>query len=353
MCPIWGSTPRKQTFFVLNTQIKTNMQSSFDVNDTVLLTKLTIIWPTIRPKRSIKLSFWSYERMKIDCRRCLNNAPKMPSAVFNLAVTTKWASTVCVWWRCCTLCYLVHARDIFFKHVGKDSKLAREIDILTMLHGRLHCRQSNREWPNTRFPSGIRAGKQDGKKHTGIILGLLTAICSGKGQKLLETRPKCRESGVIKDWIMLLETLLDWEAWLTSPKMMKPDVQKAKTEHRYIMCSTQKVAVRQTAMGLKLIKFHGVFHMTDDVHNFSVPLEYDTGCNKNHQIPAKKTSMLTQKDLTKVEDHVAERMLEMEVLALVQMEIGGKWVCDYWVGHADNVEDAKLPERTGQATIRI
>jgi len=82
------------------------------------------------------------------------------------------------------------ARDIFFEHVSKNSKLASEIDTLAMLHGELHCQQSDREWPNTRFPSKIRAGKQNGKKRTGIILCLLTSICSGKGKKLLEMRPK-------------------------------------------------------------------------------------------------------------------------------------------------------------------
>ena len=102
-----------------------------------------------------------------------------------------------------------YARDIFFEHVGKDSKLAREIDALAMLYGELYCRQSDREMPNTRFSSGIRAGKTNGKKFTGIILCLLTAICSGKGRKLLETRPKWRETGVIKYWILLLETLLE------------------------------------------------------------------------------------------------------------------------------------------------
>ena len=239
-----------------------------------------------------------------------------------------------------------YARDIFFEHVGKDSKLAREIDALAMLYGELYCRQSDREMPNTRFSSGIRAGKTNGKKFTGIILCLLTAIFSGKGRKLLETSPKWRETGVIKDWILLLETLLEWEAWLNSDKMMKSDVQKAKTKHRYIMCLMRKVAVRQTGMGLKLMKFHGILHVADAILNFGVPLEYDTGCNESHHIPTKKASMLTQKDLTKVEEQTAERMLEMEVLALAQMEIGGKWLCDYRLGHDDDGPDPELPHKT-------
>jgi len=102
---------------------------------------------------------------------------------------------------------------------------------------------------------------------------LLTAICSGEGRKPLETRPKWRETGVIKDWILLFETSLEWEAWLNSDKMMKSDVQKAKTKHRCIMCLMRKVAARKTGMGLKLIKFHSIMHITDAILNFGVPLE--------------------------------------------------------------------------------
>jgi len=40
----------------------------------------------------------------------------------------------------------------------------------------------------------------------------LQAVSSAKGQSLLEKQPKWRECGVVKDWIMLLETLLEWEA---------------------------------------------------------------------------------------------------------------------------------------------
>jgi len=73
---------------------------------------------------------------------------------------------------------------------------------------------------------------------------LLTAVSSAKGQSLLEKQPKWRECGVIEDWNLLLETLLEWEAWLNSSKMMKSDVHKAKTKHRCIMHLMRKVAAR-------------------------------------------------------------------------------------------------------------
>lgn len=169
-------------------------------------------------------------------------------------------------------------RDVFFEQLGPTSKSSEQIDVLATLYGELYGRQSDREWPNTRFPKGIRAGKLNGKKYIGVLLCLLSAIRCNDGRKILEKRPKWRELGVVDDWIMLLETLLEWQGWLNSPKMMKSDVQRAKTKHRYIMYLVRKVADRKKGMGLKLMKFHGILHMAEAILNFGVPLEYDTGC---------------------------------------------------------------------------
>ena len=237
-------------------------------------------------------------------------------------------------------------RDVFFEQVGATGKIAEQIDVLATLYGELHGRQSDREWPNTRFPKGIRAGKLNGKKYTGVLLCLLSAIRCEEGRNILEKRPKWRELGVIDEWIMLLETLLEWQSWLNSAKMMKSDVQRAKQKHRYIMYLVRKVASRKTGMGLKLMKFHGILHMAEAILNFGVPLEYDTGCNESHHIDTKKASQLTQKDLAKVEEQTAERMLEMEILALAQAEIGGKWLCDYRIGGSDENDRSDLHHKT-------
>ena len=237
-------------------------------------------------------------------------------------------------------------RDVFFEQLGPTSKSSAQIDVLATLYGELYGRQSDREWPNTRFPKGIRAGKLNGKKYTGVLLCLLSAIRCDDGRKILEKRPKWRELGVVDDWIMLLETLLEWQGWLNSAKMMKSDVQRSKLKHRYIMYLVRKVANRKEGMGLKLVKFHGIKHMHEAILNNGVPLEYDTGCNESHHIDTKKASQLTQKDLAKVEEQTAERMLEMEVLALAQAEIGGKWMCDYRLGRAVEHDNSDLRHKT-------
>jgi hypothetical protein len=49
------------------------------------------------------------------------------------------------------------------------------------------------------------------------------------------------------------------------------DVERAERKHRYIMYLLRKVAPRGEGMGWKIIKFHSITHMVDDIKKFGVP----------------------------------------------------------------------------------
>jgi len=134
---------------------------------------------------------------------------------------------------------------------------------------------------------------------------------------------------------------------------MKSDVHKAKTKHRRIMYLMRKVAARTSGMGLKFMKFHGILDMADAILNLGVALEYDIGVNESHHVPTKKASLLTQRDMNKIEKQTAERMLEMEVLALAKLEIGGTWLCDCHLGHAYDVPELVVPYKTRCSLGRV
>jgi hypothetical protein len=251
-----------------------------------------------------------------------------------------------------------YVREIFFDYVGEKSTGALEIDALAMIYGELLGRQSDRDLPDTRFPGGIRAGKINAKKFTGILLCLLMAISCTKGRKALEKKTKWRELGVIDDWILLIVTLLHWEAWLSSPKLKKTDVHRAKTKHRHIMCLVRHIAERKKGMGLKFNKFHGILHIADAILNFGVPLEHDTGDDEHRHILSKQAAQLTQRDLSKLEQQAAERMLEMELLGLAKLEMTGSWLVDYRFGKAEDRENNdnlhhKSATRLGGAVYKV
>jgi len=223
-----------------------------------------------------------------------------------------------------------YIREVFFKDVGEKSETAESFDAICMAIGDLLSRQSDRDMPNTRFPNGIRRGKMNGKRFTGVLVCLYAAICSEQGQQLLrKSHKKWREPGKIEDWIMLLETMLQWEAWLKSETMALFDVLRAKKKHRYVMFLMRKVASRTTGNGLKIPKFHAILHFADEIINFGVPLEFDTGDNEAHHIPAKVAARLTQKIKHNFEESTCRRLIEKDVLDLAHLEMQGILLWEY------------------------
>ena len=57
----------------------------------------------------------------------------------------------------------------------------------------------------------------------------------------------------------------------------------------------KKVGCRVQGMGLKITKFYSIMHLTNDLLNFGVPLEVDTGSNESGHKVEKTAAKLTQK----------------------------------------------------------
>jgi len=102
-----------------------------------------------------------------------------------------------------------------------------------------------------------------------------------------------------------------------------------------------KVAGRKKGNCLKIPKFHGVLRMADEILNFGVPLEFDTGDNESHHIPAKVAAWLTQKVKENFEESTSKRLIEKDVLDLARMEMNRKFLWEYrngpQIGHESEV----------------
>jgi len=247
-----------------------------------------------------------------------------------------------------------YLRDTFFEQMGHSSKLADEIDALAKLLGKHMSRQSTRNKPKTKFSNGIRKGKLMAKEYTGILLCMLMCLKCGKGQKLL-ARKKLFKGTYLVDWVMLIETLLQWEEWMKSEKMMKKHVRAARDRHRHIMYLIRKVANRQKGMGLKTTKFHSLVHISEDILNHGVPMEVDTGANESHHKLTIMSAKLTQRVRETFEIQAATRLNEAEMLALAEEEIKGRPLWDYFDGYVHDTPKApKEPQPyTGGAAFRV
>lgn len=232
----------------------------------------------------------------------------------------------------------------FWLQLGKDSKLAREFDALCTEFGSQYQRQSDRGLPKTHFSKGIRnCTKLMAQEHTGVLLLMLTALLSGKGTEIVCKRKYFRLHGHLADWIMLLETLLEWESWLNLGEMKVKHVQKYGEKSRRLMYLIKKVCKREVGMGLNTVKFHGISHMQQDIRNFGVPSNYNTKAKEAHHKPTKTSAMLTQKRKELFDEQLAKREFEIDLLELAQEELDGRPLFQYYEGY--DYAEKKQPNR--------
>ena len=239
-----------------------------------------------------------------------------------------------------------YVRDQFFDQVGGSSQWVAEIEGLAMEIGKLLHRQSSRNKPKTKFGTGIQKGKKMGKEYTGILLNLLMLLRTDKGQELLGKiqRKKGQADKTfspikVENWVLLLETLLEWEEWLRSEEMKKFHVLRARKKHRYIMHLVKRIGNRTKGMGLKLTKFHCIMHIADDILNFGVPMEVDTSANESHHKPTKSSAKLTQKNKETFDEQAAQRLMELDLLELAMEEMKGRPLWNYYEGFEEEKEE--------------
>ncbi len=185
--------------------------------------------------------------------------------------------------------------DCFFEQLGETSQVTKKINGVSQEYGFLISQQSDCDLPITRFANGIKRGKLMANEYPGILLCMAAVLHSTEGRALLGTRREhFGEEAALHDWSQLVETLLQWERWLKSPTMEKKHVRLAEKKHRYIMYLIRSVAKRSRGMEFKLMKFHGIVHMADDILNFGIPMEVDMGSNESGHKLTKVATMLTQ-----------------------------------------------------------
>jgi hypothetical protein len=121
--------------------------------------------------------------------------------------------------------------------------------------------------------------------------------------------------------------------------MQKKHVKRLGRKHKYLMYIIRNVAKRTTGMGLKLMKFHAVLHLLQDMLLYGTPSEFDTGSNESHHKPSKYAAKLTQRNESTFNYQTALRLLEFLIIEFTKVvaECGIK-VWEYFE-HAQKVWD--------------
>lgn len=256
-----------------------------------------------------------------------------------------------------------YIRDIFFEMIGSTSEGSRQINALSQLYAKFFSRQSDRTMPGTAFSRGIQAGKLMAKDYRGVLLIILAIVRSTKGRDILKRNKnfKSKHDTALDDWILLVELMLEWESYLNEPLMYVKHVKRLEKKHRYIMYIMRKVAQRTKGMGLKLLKFHTILHIWEDILAFGVPLEFDTSANESMHKPSKKASKMTQRAADTFNFQTATRLCEFALLDLAMAEIEHGLCMWHYFRTLDpdsssslDSDSAQLPTiSTGETKIRV
>jgi hypothetical protein len=99
-------------------------------------------------------------------------------------------------------------------------------------------------------------------------------------------------------------------------------------------------------MGFKVMKFHAVLHLAQDIKMFGVPMVVDTGSNESHHKTTKIAAKLTQKDVQMFEHQTSDRLDDFQVLDLAVAEMNHCPLWAYFQGYEDNVESKPKQEST-------
>ena len=129
--------------------------------------------------------------------------------------------------------------------------------------------------------------------------------------------------------------------------MRKEDVETARQKHRVIMYYVKNVSRRVKGMGLKIFKFHGIVHLADNILNFGVPMEVDTGANESGHKATKKAAKLTQRKAETFDEQTMKRLEEVHLLQLAEEELAGNCLWDYYNGRP--TPDAQMPDALASA----
>ncbi len=214
-----------------------------------------------------------------------------------------------------------YVRTIFFKHMGEYSQLANDINGIATMYGKLMTRQSEKDLPATNFSKGIQKGKLMGREFRGVLLIMAAVLRSTSGYgRLYRKRTFGKEAG-LRDWQLLVELLLEWEAYLCEKQMTRSHIMRLGKKHRFILYIIRNVARRSAGMGLKVMKFHAVTHMIQDILLYGVPTEFDTGSNESHHKEAKFAAKLTQRKESTFNQQTATRLTEFHSIELGVHEI--------------------------------
>ena len=228
--------------------------------------------------------------------------------------------------RLISLGWFKYCLEAFAEQTGGPKAVALKLydEICAQLGDKL-MRQSDCNVPRMNVPKGFSSGTNlMGHEFTGCLLVRLFALLTIASQMIFPMRKKNSPNKHnldnpehVKDWVLVVSSLLQWYQWIKEPHLTKLHVLRLHATVQWLMRLVADIAPQTTGMGNNTIKRHLVLNLCQDMLDHGVPQNMNSAYAESANISlAKETSMRTQKCATSFTFQAATRYTDNLALDL-------------------------------------
>ena len=202
------------------------------------------------------------------------------------------------------------------KKKGHRQKALDIISQIAQQYGQQIARQSDREFPRTKFTTSILSTtKKEGKDFAGIILCALIAMMSDTGKDALKSMAHLSDER-IRGQIRTFELILQMEEFLQYGALEKgPQQTNFRKTIVHFINEINKNCKRKKGMDTVLIKNHLYFHLHDYIEMWGPPAGWDSAPSESHhKSEIKAPSKNTQQNPSTLIKQTIKRMVEYRTI---------------------------------------
>jgi hypothetical protein len=210
--------------------------------------------------------------------------------------------------------FVIDAPDDSDKKKRRRHASLRELDNLGLYYGSLIGRQSDRDFPRTKFKSSLFSGtKKAGHEQAGVLLNLVISMISDRGRQIL-LYERTLSASHVHDQVLLFELSLGLEEYLKKTSFSSAEVRNTHKAMQYILHTLDNVTKRG-GMGNLLIKNHLLLHLQKYMKLWGAPRQWNSGPSESHhKTEVKALSKNTQRRADSLVIQTAQRYTELRVL---------------------------------------
>ncbi len=129
-------------------------------------------------------------------------------------------------------------------------------------------------------------------------------------------------SNHVRDWKVVVSSLLVWHQWMKQPTIPKKMVRRSHAAVQWLVRFVAKVAPRTSGMGNNTIKTHLILHLCEDILDHGVPENVNSSYAESAHIPlAKITARNSQKRAVSFTKQAAHRYIEDLAVSLAWADV--------------------------------